>query len=276
MHIPGSLTLEAALTVPLFLFFCAAILSFLLILDLQISVDQSLGETARSFGKRAYIYQQGESLISDDPDSGLLQQTGLSPAAVKLRMLRDPGLKEKLDRSRVKGGSSGLYTFSSAYLPEKGILDLVVQYDYRVPWLPGPMGDLRFIQRMRSHVWTGELLASQEEGIADGDGKTVYVTPTGTVYHLSPSCSYLDLSIHEVSSGEAAFRRNASGEKYYACPLCASSNLSGSVYITDYGTNYHSSLSCSGLKRTLIEKDISEVGDMRLCSKCKNGIAHTH
>ena len=104
---------------------------------------------------------------------------------------------------------------------------------------------------------------------------TVYVTPTGTVYHTSPDCNYLDLSIHAENASDISSARNKNGSKYSACPLCAKSGSSGIVYITDYGTDWHTSLECSGLKRTVIEKDRSEVEGMRICTKCANG-QHDH
>ena len=102
-----------------------------------------------------------------------------------------------------------------------------------------------------------------EEGTGD-----VYVTEYGKVYHRSTSCPYLDLSVHAVAKTGVGSLRNASGAKYYDCPLCKSSG--SYVYITDYGTNYHGSLACSGLKRTVYqmkELQAQEKG-YGACSKC--------
>ncbi len=41
------------------------------------------------------------------------------------------------------------------------------------------------------------------------------------------------------------------------------------VFITDYGTNYHGKLGCSKLKRTVHKTHKSEVNGKNLCSKCK-------
>ena len=97
----------------------------------------------------------------------------------------------------------------------------------------------------------------------------VYVTETGTVYHLSRSCTHLDLAISPVTSEQLSASRNASGGNYRVCELCGMSAASqGTYYITKEGDRYHSSLSCSGLKRTVYEIPISQVGDRRPCSRC--------
>ena len=44
--------------------------------------------------------------------------------------------------------------------------------------------------------------------------------------------------------------------------------VSGKVYVTDYGTCYHSDLACSGLKRTIYLILLEETGGKRACGKC--------
>ena len=44
---------------------------------------------------------------------------------------------------------------------------------------------------------------------------------------------------------------------------------SSTVFITDYGMNYHGKLGCSKLKRTVHKVHKSEVDGKNLCSKCK-------
>ncbi len=276
----GSLTLEAAISVPIFLMFCIALISFLVILNLQINIQVSMEETSRSLGKTAYALEHASSIKGENSDSAD-QQTltmislGISPTTIKMSLLSDAGVNSLVGKSRIKGGTGGLYTYNSTFDETEGILDIVTSYDYQVPWVPSGWGTLRFVQRMRSHVWLGESLEKKAGGSSEnGDSQTVYVTPTGSVYHLSASCHYLDLSIHTASYSELSHKRNSSGSKYDRCSECAASGEYDTVYITDYGTNWHASLSCSGLKRTVVEHDISEVDGMRVCSKCKSQSAH--
>lgn len=115
------------------------------------------------------------------------------------------------------------------------------------------------------HAWIGYMLSGSSE---KQEEIYVYITETGTVYHKNRGCSYLNPSIHSVSSGMLESLRNRGGGIYYACPLCADRRIRGNYYITDYGTNYHTSVNCSGLKRTIYEVKLSEVGGKGACSKC--------
>jgi hypothetical protein len=40
------------------------------------------------------------------------------------------------------------------------------------------------------------------------------------------------------------------------------------LFVTASGSKYHSSLTCSGLKRTIIAISIKDVGDKKACSRC--------
>lgn len=268
----GSLTIEAALSLPIFLFFAIAVFYFLMIIFLQSDIQLHMEETARSMGKQAYLLERLDGLTINEEEidaetKGLLA-AGFNPLVIKTSILKKD-LSNKIDSSRIAGGSGGFYTYHSNYDEEEGILDIVTHYNYRIPFLPGNMGQVKLSQRCRSHVWVGRELRKQAGGkeADQKEVKTVYVTEYGTVYHLSEDCHYLDLSIHSVSAGDIAGARNANGGKYYPCS-CAKHTLSGSYYVTDYGTNYHADLSCSGLKRTIREVDISEVGNLHACPKC--------
>ena len=96
----------------------------------------------------------------------------------------------------------------------------------------------------------------------------MYVTENGVVYHQDYHCSYLDLSIHMVPSSGLEELRNASGGKYYPCERCGQNVAGMGVYVTDYGSKYHTSMSCSGLKRKIYAVPVSETAGKGACSKC--------
>ena len=61
---------------------------------------------------------------------------------------------------------------------------------------------------------------------------------------------------------------NTSGKSYQACELCGKNNFVSAVYITSYGTKFHTTINCSGLKRTVKSVPLSEVEGKGACSKC--------
>lgn len=270
----ASLTIEAALALPMFLFFVIAMSWFLIILSLQSDIQLSMEETARDIGKRAYLAEHTADLSSGktDGDTAGLLSAGINAMTIKTWMLKD-GLGERISQSRIQGGTGGFYVYHSGYDRKQGILDIVVNYTYEIPFLPDSIGKVRFVHRSRSHVWTGQRLRNSSlanTGAAGHEeGQTVYVTPYGTAYHLSKDCHYLDLSVHGASASELDALRNKNGGKYYMCTDCCKSGESYStVYITDYGTKWHSDIHCSSLKRTVEEIDISEVGELHACPMC--------
>lgn len=270
------MTIEAALALPVFLFFLVAMMHFLLIVSLQSDIQLAMEEAARSIGKTAYLYERVDTVLSPEEAGGEaagVLTTGINSLTIKTTMLKG-GLSKRLDRSGVVGGSGGLYTYHSSFDAENGILDIIVNYTYKIPYLPESIGKIRFVQRCCSHVWTGRRLSRTAGPKGDRDKEsTVYITPTGTAYHTSASCGYLDLSIRSVRRSEVENERNLDGGKYYKCPDCgAPAGPDDMVYITDYGTVWHTSISCSGLKRSVEAIDISEVGDRHLCPKC--GVTH--
>ena len=62
--------------------------------------------------------------------------------------------------------------------------------------------------------------------------------------------------------------RNKNGSKYVRCGSCCKKKSGKTCYITDYGTCYHVSLECRGLKRTVYVISMDKVGKRHPCKKC--------
>ncbi len=144
-----------------------------------------------------------------------------------------------------------------------GVAELSAVYQVRVPLPIFRIPLLEYEQTMRVKGWTGY----ERTGFGTENEETVYVTETGLVYHKDYHCTHLELSIRMVPLSDVAGLRNESGGKYHACEHCGAESAGG-VYITDTGDRYHSSLSCSGLKRTVYAVPVSEVVGKGACSRC--------
>lgn len=143
----------------------------------------------------------------------------------------------------------------------------------------GELIEVKAVYRLRiTTSFLGELSSNQtatavqrvfcgysSHGEPDNDkNPIVYVAKTGNVYHTNLSCSHICISI----SGEAVEQlMNHSGLD--ACEKCIQKGEKPSkLYITAYGECFHSSLHCSGLKRSVKAIRLSEAGHMRMCTRC--------
>lgn len=240
--VSASVTVEAAFALPLFFL---AVISLVFLLEMQ-----AIGTAVRS--GLQYAGRKAAAQASLAPV--------ITPAGLEEDVVESVGA-DRLQRSMVEGGSSGIHCSGSAMSLVTGIARLEAAYQLR---LPVPLFRV-MIQRketMRIKAWNGY----EKGGFAETEEEIVYVTETGLVYHRDYHCTYLELSIRMVNREDVDGLRNTDGSRYRPCSQCGGG--SGAVYITDAGDRYHSSLSCSGLKRTIYAVPLSEVIGKGECSRC--------
>lgn len=244
----GSFTLEAALIMPLFVFAAAVVLGLFSVMLVQIQITGGLQYASRMI---AVSCQDDE----EDIHNLLYLAEG--------RILFQSYLKEHGCRSDIiQGGMAGISMLESDFSGD--YVTLRASYQVNLPVSFWNIRQLPVRQSVKSKKWTG----ADPAGASAEDGY-VYVTSTGNAYHSSASCHYLDLSIRSVSIVQIAVLRNRSGGIYYPCS-CYRPGMP-SVYITDYGTKYHSDLGCSDLKRTVYKVKLEDAGSRHPCMKCYGG-----
>lgn len=240
----GSMTMEAALTVPVFLF---AVLCLIYLLEIQ----------AIGFRVQAAAQEAGKQAAED-----MAVLPVLNPYNLQKDLVENIG-SERLEQSIIEGGSGGIQCWTSYYNTVHEEIIINVNYKIKLP-VPGFLNlAIKKNVQLKIKTWTGkaEQTASEEEEI-------VYVTDTGIVYHEDYQCAYLQLSITFVPSSSLIDIRNESGGIYQPCEKCVHGQSMAGVYITKYGTKYHNSLSCSGVKRSIRAIKKSEVFGMGGCTKC--------
>ena len=248
----ASFTVEAAIVIPLLTSFFVAILFFFRVLEVQMQVQTGLETTGRKLAVYAGILPEGD---------GAENVAGI--AAAKVQLQKELSEKENLEEW-IEGGRSGISLLQSEVDDE--YIELVVTYRMKIPLNLLELLSVSSMQKVKVRKWTG--WKPGEEGETN---PWVYVTETGTVYHVTKSCTHLDLSVQAVSYAELEIKRSYSGAIYYSCPLCAAEGETpGMVYITNYGNRYHTNLVCSGIKRTIYTIRLSDAGDKKACSKCGN------
>jgi hypothetical protein len=270
----ASATLEATLVIPLYVYAVLSIMFVIRLINVYLDVDRAAYNTARELSKYAYEYNESGTL-------------GILKGQLYTSFISDIGAGYGKE-AYVVGGTAGFNLTGSSICDDGSKVRVQVSYIVKNPFDIFGLGLVHVKQGVVAEAWLGEDMSTGWEGSsesgnnnngndADSDGngnddkeeekQKVYVTPWGRVYHTDADCSAINLSIQAVSSSGVCDLRNASGGKYYPCESCGE-NADGTVYITDYGDRYHTDRNCSGLKRTVEEVSIDEVGDMTECKRC--------
>lgn len=241
----GSVTIEAAFGIPLFLF---AALCLIWLIEIQ-SIKISITAAAQSAAKSA------------------AEDTAVIPVLNTIKLKSDIVSligEDRINRSIIRGGSSGISCWKSYVSPATGEMNIKVEYDIMVPIpvIGSPSASLE--EEFTISSWNGR----NNEQMGGENREIVYMTENGSVYHEDYNCSYLRLSLRYVPYEELGSIRNESGGRYHACEKCVIGSAMTGVYITENGNKYHNTLGCSGLKRTIYAVKRSETGGVGGCSRC--------
>ena len=242
----GSLSLEAAIVVPIF-FFAMLCLAYLLeMMAIQTTVRNGLYSAGKEVAKEAY---SGGFITAGKLEHKIIENIG----------------KDRLDRSIIMGGTGGIDCTETKCHRTTGVMDLSVQYQVEIPVLMFHIAPVTCEETLRVKGWTG-YVAHAGNGAKE---EIVYVTDRGIVYHRDAQCTYLDMSVQSVRRDDVEELRNQSGGRYYACESCGNAQTdSALLYITLYGTRYHTSLECKKIKRNIYAISIDEAYGLGGCSKC--------
>ncbi len=265
-YFEGSMTVEAAFVLPLFIFFFVNIMMLFNITQIQSELEAALHQAGSELSIRAFDLRFGESALGGEGSKGLESIAGAGGVLLARQdMKRTVG--ERIDKSIVSGGFDGISFLQSKVLLNGDIIDLVL--DYKVHPIIPVIGftEIPVEGRYYGHAWTGYDISGGFAAEDEGE-EMVYVTEYGEVYHRDIDCVHLSVRVTSVDYRELSGLRNRSGARYYPCEYCGGHVGAGNVFITEYGNRYHSSASCKGLSRKIYTIPISEVGTRRPCSAC--------
>lgn len=252
--IKGSLTVEAAVVLPIFLFAMISLLYFCEIMRYSNVVEASLHQAAKNMSVKAYITKGNIDL---GYVGGAIGGVGLSQtyvASYVSKELRQSGFKAEKT------------SYLRSSIMNNDIIDLIAVSEVKPLFDICSIGSFRMLDRARVHAFTG-YDNTRNEGLETTE-EIVYITESGSVYHSSRNCSHLKVTVKNVSERDLSSKRNKSGGKYYPCEYCYSQASSG-YYITDYGDAYHTKANCQGLKRNIIAIPISKASGKSPCKTCK-------
>lgn len=249
----GSMTVEAAMVLPLFLLFFLALGSAMEMIRLHGKMQFALCD----IGNRMSVYGYALTMEEEEGFSSEVADIALTYTYVKKEIVDYLG-KEYLEASPLVKGVDGLRFGESEIWNGGELFELLVTYEV------APFGEMagvkgfRMANRYYGRFWNGYEIPTD----------VVYVTEHGEVYHIDAMCTHLFLSVRQVSLQEACQYRNHNGERYTLCEYCENSEQKNKVYITETGNRFHYKKDCTGLKRTVFEIAKEETDGYRPCSRC--------
>lgn len=274
----GSMSLEAAAAVPLFIFFVMNLLFLFDAIRLQSGLQAALQQAGEQVCEAAYYTRFGKpGEAAGDADSDAAELSGASSLILSETFVRNKVTSYLGDpfwnHSCVVGGRAGLSFAESKIMTDEDRVEIIVNCRIRPFIRVVAFPDFSMQARYCGHAWVGWTEGSgSSSGGGSSDEDKVLVTRYGEVYHRDPGCIYLNPQIRSVPASEVSQLRSADGSKYYPCECCRPGR-GGSVFITKEGNRYHADRNCSGLVRHVSTMSGEEAEkNYRPCSKC--GGAH--
>lgn len=251
----GSMTVEAAMVLPLFLFFFLQISGFIEMLRLHSNLEYGLWKA----GKTLMLYGTAEQLAEAVPELAVsyLYVNGVLQSSLG---------QEYLNSSPLTLGSMGLNFLESDIITDEDEVDLVLTYQVSPKGQLFPFSYARLSNRFYGRAWTGYDVASESVGI-----QVAYVTKYGEVWHATRECSHLKLTIQRISSAALGNSRNQWGQSYAKCSFCVKGVMPGQLYVTQEGDCYHYEEECLGLTRHVETVNWEAREQYRPCSRCAGG-----
>ncbi len=277
----ASLTVEAALVLPIFLYFVLAFLYFIQLFTVQEQIQAAITKMGLKLSKTAYVIQDfsglEEAMSFDISIFGLEIELGIADWIEETSsqgILKSYSKKyldtDYINRSCIKDGFRGISFEGSNLFADGDMIDIRISYQVELPIRGFLIPAMDMEQRICLRSWTGyQVAAAYQREDSTGKEDTVFVAQTGSVYHKSENCSHIKLSIRAVQ-GIPTGLRNEHGAKYHPCEVCCKGGTDqlGTYYITTDGTRYHRIRECSAIKRNVREIPLSEVGSRTPCKRC--------
>ena len=282
----GSMTVEAAVVLPCFLFFFINLSSSLQMIALHANLEYALHsagnevclygslltdpmKTLGSTGHVTAAVQEENKTTVDQSTSELMsyvQGELLSETYVRYRIESELG-ENYISSSPLKSGASSLIFLGSTMGKDSDIVDIKLSYAVKTPFETIGVGGFYMAGRYYGHLWNGYGIDGTGEELSQE--QIVYITEDSEVYHITTACTHLKLSVKPVEKENLDDCRNNGGGKYYPCSVCASGDMPDIVYITSEGDRYHYSSDCYTLTRSYSAVPLSDVEDShRPCSRC--------
>ena len=265
----ASLTLEAALVLPVFLFAMYLLILPMRMMDTSRKMLCICEAVCRNAAAGSYLLQREEISVGEKGDAAQTTaaaqdvQTVLREKAVGL--LAATCAAEQLDDNFVED----IQFWRSRCMDDGEIITVTLDYRYRLPFSILGLTSLPQHVTASHRAWIGESRDSSSSQTGNsGDDTLVYIGRHSTRYHRTSGCHYLSNNLTPVPFSAVSAKKNSGGASYHACPRCAKGCSSGTVYIMPSGTAYHTDPDCSAIRAYVRAVPKSSVEHLGACSYC--------
>lgn len=268
LSVSAALTLEAAMCLTIFIFAVVCLMLPMKIMNTERKVQAVLEALGEDYSQYAYIKESLEK-------GKVFNVTGAGDFAKGFCKYLAAGIAEGYAQSQVMLHMDTISVehvtmLRSQILEDDETIDLIVDYEIRLPFPVLGLPSLRRTARCQRRAWIGKEGKDYDGtgGSQEGDpDEIVYIGKNSTRYHRSRSCHYLANRMTGVPKAEIAELRNDYGNKYNPCAVCG--QLTGdTVFIMPGGRSYHTTQSCSAIIAYVRAVRLSEVEHLGACSYC--------
>ncbi len=241
----GSMTLETALVLPIFLFAIMSLISGFNVIKIKGYMDVAITEVGNEISLKNY------NILSSD----LMQ-----PIVIKQKI--NQFLNENLSKRDREMISERIYVTNLSLFETDGRVSFRVDYSITPEFNFLGVVEIPLHCSYYGQSWLGYETKKNMENV-------VFLSENAEVYHTDKTCSYLEIEIIEIAYDQLSTYKNNIGKKYGVCGFCGKSTKLEKVYVTAYGRNYHTVKTCIGLTRTSYTVPESTVLGMKKCSRCE-------
>ncbi len=287
----ASLTVEAALVLPLMLFCMILLLMPLHMMNADRKVQKICEDVAGDVSKYMYTINEynrgntgnrGYSSGTDQSGKGVQQGAegshgGAAGSDNILSMYKDIGDGPSLGAfaaARIKSGIDDgrlkiVNVLNSDIDSRDDMITIRIDYAYKLPFKVFDLGFLQQEAVASRRAWVGASGSTKTEGGTAEDGteedEWVYIGKNPTRYHLTSTCHYL---YNDWKSAVVGTNGKANGKG--PCDICGSGAAPGqTVFITPGGDKFHTGTDCTAMKSYPQMVRRSEVEHLGCCSYCR-------
>lgn len=252
----GSFTVEAALSLTIFVFAIVSLMVPIRIVHIKRQVQavlEAAGEDMCQYAYQAKVEKEGLHASLTSVAGGIY-------------------VKNKVMEIEDSDGIEQVSMSGTRILEDGETIDLQVSYKVKVPFSFWKISAVPITTRSCKRAWVGKSGRDEKNGAGSREEmvQMVYVGNTYSKYHLYADCHYLSNDLEAVPYSEVKDRKNVFGQHYQPCDVCKREiSADGVVYIMPGGKKYHGNSACSSIqayvKKVPLDDEVRKLG---LCSYC--------